>query len=203
LTFTADASDISGVTEVYFYVREDDGANGSPVGYEDLPAILNTTSGKWEYDFDTIQLLDGHYIILAKAKDTYGNEGWSEVVQVSIRNWAVVELLPSSAEYRAGRTMPVKFSLRITDAVDPAMPFVHNEELEIRIYKSLDPGNILQTSHFGDTSRDYRINSIDEHYITNFKTERKPAAYTVEVWRMSTNFLIGSFTFETKRKRSR
>jgi hypothetical protein len=108
--------------------------------------------------------------------------------------------LPASAEFRAGRTMPVKFSLRIAEAVDPAMPFVYNEELEIRIYKSSDPGNILQTSPFGSASTDYRINSLAEHYITNFKTANKPAMYTFEIWRLSKNFLIGSFTFETKRK---
>jgi hypothetical protein len=93
--------------------------------------------------------------------------------------------------------MPVKFSLRIAAAVDPAMPFVYNEELEIRICKSSDPGNILQTSLYGDTSRDYRINQDTELYITNFKTSKKPAEYKVEIWRLSKNFLIGEFTFET------
>jgi len=80
------------------------------------------------------------------------------------------------------------------------MPFVYNEELEIRVYKSSDPGNILQTSLFGDKSTDYRINSDAEHYITNFKTAKKPAEYTVEIWRTSKDFLVGSFPFQTKRK---
>jgi len=34
---------------------------------------------------------------------------------------------------KAERTMPVKFSLRIVASVNPAMPFVYNEDLEIRI----------------------------------------------------------------------
>jgi len=200
ITLTAKANDPSGVTEVAFYVREPGGMNGVPIGYEDMPATYNAGSDKWECPFDTSLLLDGNYVVLARAVDLYGNEGWSALVSFSIRNWAVIELLPPSAEYRAGRTMPVKFSLRIADAVDPAMPFVYNEELEIRIYKSSDSGNILQTSLFGDTSTDYRINSLAEHYITNFKTAKKPTEYTVEIWRTSKNFCIGSFTFETKRK---
>lgn len=93
--------------------------------------------------------------------------------------------------------MPVKFSLRIAESVDPAQPFVHNEELEIRIYDAADPGSILQTSLYGDTSVDYRIDSVGELYITNFKTAKQPAQYVVEIWRTSKNFLVGSFTFET------
>jgi hypothetical protein len=199
VTLTAEASDLCGsIVEVYFYLREPGGTNGIPIGYENLPGTLNTDTGKWEYAFDTTQLLDGYYVILAKAKDDCGNEGWSEVVvQFSIRNWAVIELLPASESNKAGRTMPVKFALRIVESVDPAMPFVYNEGLEIRIYDSADQTNILQTSVYGDTSRDYRIDSVGELYITNFKTKREPAEYVVEIWRTSKNFLVGSFTFET------
>jgi hypothetical protein len=198
VTLTAASSDTCGdVTEVYFYVREPGGTNGVPIGYEDLPATLNTTSGKWEYAFDTTQLQDGYYVILAKAIDTCGNEGWSVVVPFSIRNWAILQLLPASESNKAGRTMPVKFSLRITESVDPAMPFVYNEGLEIRIYYAADQTNILQTSVFGDGSRDYRIDTAGELYITNFRTKREPAQYVVQIWRTSKNFLVGSFTFET------
>ena len=45
--------------------------------------------------------------------------------------------------------MPVKFSLRIAASVDPAMPFVYNEDLEIRIYDAKSPGTILQRSVYG------------------------------------------------------
>ena len=93
--------------------------------------------------------------------------------------------------------MPVKFSLRIAEAVDPEQPFVYNEELEIRISKASDPDNILQTSVFGDSSKDYRIDSAVDKYITNFKTAKKTAEYLVEIWRPSNDFLVGSFTFET------
>jgi hypothetical protein len=108
-----------------------------------------------------------------------------------------MELLPASESNKAGRTMPVKFSLRIAEAVDPGMPFVYNEDLEIRIYDEADPDTILQTSVYGDTSRDYRIDSAGELYITNFKTDKQPALYKVEIWRPSNDFLVGSFTFET------
>lgn len=196
VTLTAEASDLSGVSEVYFYVREPNGT-GIPIGYEDLMATLNSSTGKWECLFDTTLLPDGYYVVLAKAVDNYSNEGWSEVVPFSIRNWAVLELLPASQSNKGGRTMPVKFSLRIAESVDPAQPFVYNEELEIRIYDASDNTTILQTSLYGDTSRDYRIDSVGEKYITNFKTKKQPATYTVEIWRTSKNFLIGSFTFET------
>ena len=95
--------------------------------------------------------------------------------------------------------MPVKFSLRISEDVDQDQPFVYNEELEIRIFYSddIDRENPLQESTFGDTSTDYRINSVSELYITNFKTARDPADYMVEIWRLSKDFDVGSFIFET------
>ena len=93
--------------------------------------------------------------------------------------------------------MPVKFSLRVAESVDPEQPFVYNEELEIRIYDSAHPGTILQSSVYGDTSVDYRIDSVGEKYITNFKTGKKPADYVVEIWRTANNFPVGSFTFIT------
>jgi hypothetical protein len=163
---------------------------------------LDTSTDEWKYDFDTTQLQDGYYVILAKAIDDFGNEGWSEVIPFSIRNWAVLELLPATKKNKAGRTMPVKFSLRIAESVDPTQPFVYNEELEIRIYDTVEPENILQISIFGDSSKDYRINSLSEHYITNFKTKKTPAEYIVEIWRLSKDFMIGSFTFKTVKKKN-
>ena len=95
--------------------------------------------------------------------------------------------------------MPVKFSLRIAESVDPEQPFVYNEELEIRIYDSADSSTILQNSLYGNTSVDYRIDSVGEKYITNFKTGKgkKPVHYVVEIWRTANNFLVGSFNFST------
>ncbi|MFH1648471.1 MAG: peptidoglycan DD-metalloendopeptidase family protein [Patescibacteria group bacterium] len=197
VTLTAEAGDSCGVDGVYFYVREPGGSAGIPIGYENLLASLNSISGFWEYNFNTTLLPDGYYVILAKAIDTYGNEGWSTLVPFSIRNWAVIKLLPASESNKAGRTMPVKFSLRIASSVDPAQPFVYNEDLEIRIYDKSNPGVILQNSLYGDSAKDYRIDSIGEKYITNFKTGKQPAEYVVEIWRINKNWLVGSFTFET------
>ena len=98
---------------------------------------------------------------------------------------------------KAERTIPVKFSLRIAASVDPAMPFVYNEDLEIRIYDAKSPGTILQRSVFGTGSTDYRIDISGQLYHTNFKTGKTPATYVVEIWRPSKNFLVGSFTFKT------
>ncbi|MFC1818954.1 choice-of-anchor U domain-containing protein [Thermodesulfobacteriota bacterium] len=198
VTLTSNASDISGVASLSFYIREPGDTTGIPIGQENLAGILaNGTSenGTWEHSFDTTTLQDGYYVILAQAIDSYGNIGWSEVVNFSIRNWAVVELLPASENNKAGRTMPIKFSLRISGSVDPSMPFVYNEGLEIKVFQASKPGNILQTSYYGDSSRDYRING--EKYITNYKTTKKPAEYMVEIWRTSKNWEVGSFMFET------
>ncbi|MHC4616892.1 MAG: hypothetical protein ACYTEQ_03970 [Planctomycetota bacterium] len=199
---TADANDSSGVAELYFCIREPNDGNGVPIGYEDLPGALSGVPDRWEYPFDTTLLPDGYYVIMAKAADTLGNEGWSDIVSFSIRNWAVLELLPASRRNNPGRTMPIKFSLRVAESVDPAMPFVYNEELEIAIYDATDPNTILQASRFGDSSTDYRIDSVGEKYITNFQTDRnEKATYVVEVWRIATDppILLGSFSFQTAR----
>ena len=189
---------MSEVVSLTFTIREQDGADGTPVGFEYLSATYNDATGKWEYSIDSTQLPDGYYVIFASAVDEYGNEGLSEVVPFSIQNWAVVELLPNTANNKAGRTMPVKFALRIAAAVDPEQPFVYNQELEIRIYDASEPDTILlQTSLYGDTSTDYRIDTAGELYITNFKTSKTPADYVVEIWRMSKNFHVENFTFET------
>jgi len=198
ITLKASASDLSGVAALYFYIREPDGPQGKIIGpdFEDLLATLNLGTGKWEYTFDTLKLLDGNYVVLAKGVDNYSNEGWSAAMPFSIRNWAVIELLPSTPDSKAGRTMPVKFALRVAASVDPAQPFVYNDDLTIKIFATGNPGNILQTSTFGSGSRDYRI-ADNSHYITNFQTSKVPMHYTVEIWRTSKNFMVGSFTFKT------
>ena len=199
--FAAEASDLSGIDKVYFYVREPDGGNGTPIGYEDLEATFNSTTGKWEYNFDTTVLQDGYYVILAKAIDNAGNEGLSAVVPFSIRNWAVIEKLPSTPNSKAGRTMPIKFSLRIAASVDSAQPFVYNEDLEIRIYRcdntSCSSKTRMQTSVYGTNSTDYKIDLTAQLYQTNFQTTKTPSQYLVEIWRPSNNFMVESFTFKT------
>jgi PKD repeat protein len=196
VTFEASAIDAeSGVSSVSFSIRDPNGGEGSPVGFDGLPATYNATTDKWTLPFDTLQLPDGYYIVLVKADDNLGHTG-SKIVPYSIRNWAVLELLPASESNRAGRTMPVKFSLRVAEAVDPAQPFVYNEELTIRIYEEGQAEDVLQESIFGDAARDYRIDSIGELYITNFRTlKAKPTSYIVDIWRR--DMLLGSFEFAT------
>lgn len=192
VTLKALVSDPSGVDWVTFSIREPDGTIIDAM-FESMSA---TQSGgdEWQLPFDTTQLPDGYYLFLVNASDTLCNEG-SETVEFSIRNWACLELLPASESNKAGRTMPVKFSLRIDEGVDPAQPFVYNEELTIIIYSIDDPTNILQTSTYGDTARDYRINTVDELYITNFKTLKTPTTYVVEIYRKE--MLIETFEFST------
>jgi hypothetical protein len=187
------ASDPSGVDWVTFSIREPDGTIIDPI-FESMSPTLSG-GDTWTLTFDTILLPDGYYLFLVNASDLLGNEG-SKTVDFSIRNWACIELLPASESNKGGRTMPVKFSLRVSETVDSAQPFVYNEELTIVIYSIDDSTNILQTSTYGETARDYRIDSVDELYITNFKTPKKKlTTYVVEVWRK--DLLIGWFEFST------
>ena len=182
----------SGVFSMSFSIREADGGDGVPIGFEDLPTSHDPSTGEWSLSFDTLLVPDGYYVLHIEADDNLGNEA-SKTIPYSIRNWAVIELLPSSEDNKAGRTMPVKFALRVAAEVDPSQPFVYNEELRIEIYATNNPAEILQESYFGDTSRDYRLSSVI--YITNFRTLRTTMEYTVAIYRDS--FDIGSFTFET------
>jgi len=195
VTLKAYAKDENGVSSVTFSIREPNGEQGTPIApaYEYMPASP-TTNDRWILPFDTTQIPDGYYLAYAEATDIAGNIA-SGVISFSIRNWAPIELLPASESNKAGRTMPVKFSLRIDEDVDPAQPFVYNEELTIIIYSIDNPTNILQTSTYGDTARDYRIDLVGELYITNFQTLKTPKTYVVEIYRKG--MLIGTFEFST------
>ncbi len=193
VTLEATVSDPSGVDWVTFSIREPDETIIDPI-FEEMPPS-HSGDNTWTLTFDTTQLPDGYYLFLVNASDTLGNDG-SKTVEFSIRNWACIELLPASESNKAGRTMPVKFSLRVFETVDPAQPFVYNEELTILIYEENHPESVLQESTYGDTARDYRISSEDDLYITNFRTiKKKLTTYVVEIYRK--DLLIGSFSFKT------
>ena len=194
VTFIASASDSSGTHSLNFSIREANGGQGIPVGFEDIPATYDAIAGRWNWYFNTLQLPDGYYIVLVNAEDNLGH-ATSTTVPYSIRNWAVLELLPASENNKAGRTMPVKFALRVAASVDPDQPFVYNQELTIKIYAKDNPSNVLQTSTYGTTSKDYRIIAASELYITNFQTLKTPKTCMVEIWRK--DMLIGNFEFKT------
>jgi hypothetical protein len=192
VNFTISARDLSGVASVMVSLRS---AQGNIISsqFELMPATLKQ-DGKWHLYFDTRQLPDGFYSFVAKGTDVLGNWG-TKTVKFSIRNWAAIQMLPSTPSNKAGRTMPIKFSIRVKASVDPAQPFIYNEELTIKIYKIASPNNILlQTSTFGSGSTNYRIDT-GTLYITNFKTQSTPATYLVNIYRKG--MLIGSFQFST------
>ncbi|MBW6469107.1 MAG: hypothetical protein K0B85_08130 [Coriobacteriia bacterium] len=202
VTLGAHASDLSGVAGVWLTLRADDGGAGEPVGCENMPAALaagTLADGTWTLPFDTSALTDGAYTLSARALDAYGNEARTQALAFTVRNWALVELLPASARYQPGRTVPIKFSVRVCEAVDASTPFVYNEELEVRIYDARWPSTPLQVSRFGPKAKDYRIDVADELYITNFTTAKQPSSYLVEVWRPSGGLLVGSFGFVTSK----
>jgi len=86
VTLISEVSDSNRVDEVYFYIREPNDGNGVSIGYDELALTLNTSTGNWEYAFDTMQLPGGEYVALAEAVDICGQVGWSGVVPFSIHN---------------------------------------------------------------------------------------------------------------------
>lgn len=187
--FEIEALDATGVSSVQLSIRE---LNGPIVAQ--IP-VEYVGENKWRAldSFDTTMLPDGYYELVVEASDLFGFTT-TEEFDFSIRNWAVLVLLPSTESNKAGRTMPIKFSLRVAEGVDPNMPFVVNQELEIFIADTAT-GEVLQHSTYGDSSKDYRINEFTEHYITNFKTHKKPTTYMVTIYRG--DFFIDAFTFAT------
>jgi hypothetical protein len=200
ITLAAEANSNNEVDALHFYIRESNDGNGIPIGYDALPAVFDGNDDQWKYYLDTTELSDGNYVVFAKAYDIHGKEGASNIVPFSVQNWQMLELLRHRKKYKPGRTIPIKFTLRVSETIDIAMPFVYNEDLIVKIYKVRRnrPNLLLQTSRFGDHSKDYRISTGGEFYITNFKTRKKPARYLVKVYR-SGNFLIGKFRFRTRR----
>jgi hypothetical protein len=198
VTLEATVSDPSEVDWVTFSIREANELQGILIDpkFESMPAT-QVDDDTWQLlDFNTNQPLlpDGYYLLIARASDTLGNEGFV-TVRFSIRNWATIQLLPSTPNSNPGRTMPIKFSIRVKASVDPAQPFIYNEELTIKIYQEGYPAKILQTSKFGIGSTNYRIDTTSGLYITNFKTLKTPATYVVEIWRKG--MLIFNFEFCT------
>ena len=195
VTLQALVSDISGVNWVTFSIRESDGSQGIVISPE-FEGMTATYIGDdlWRLPFETKELPDGYYVMVITATDIFGNQN-QLFIEFSIRNWACVELLPSTERNKAGRTMPIKFSIRIDATVDNEQPFVYNEELIIKIYDIDDLINPKQVSLYGLGSKDYRIDSIGEKYITNFKTSKQPSKYLVMILRAE--LLIDSFEFET------
>jgi len=194
LMLTATSTDAtSGTTSLWFTVREDDGGGGRPIGLEHLDAQRGGTG--WTRALDTVPLPDGSYLVTASAEDEAGNRGSSTPTRFGVHNWVVTALLPPTPENRAGRTVPVKFTITMAAAADPSMASVRRTDLAVVIYETAKPGVVLQRATFGVRSRDYRIDDIGRFYITNFRSLRRPTEYTVEVTRAG--LVIGSFTFVT------
>jgi hypothetical protein len=80
------ADALSGPAGAVLSIREADGASGKEIGYENLAAVYNSTSGNWELaqPFDTTQLPDGFYVLVATGKDVAGNEK-TEIIPFSVR----------------------------------------------------------------------------------------------------------------------
>lgn len=143
LIFEIEAFDGTLVEWIKISIREPGGENGiiiSGYEYEEIPLGYQGDNLWCSIEsFDTTELPDGCYILFIQVRDIFGSTS-TTTFSFSIRNWALLEFLPATERNRADCTIPVKFSLRVVEAVDPEMPFVINQELEIRIYKESNPG---------------------------------------------------------------
>jgi len=209
--FLAEAYDDRPLESVMFSLREpfQEEVEGVPeeeladIGYEEMPAIQDDpeTPEMWKLMFDTTQLHDGPFVLMTKATDRNGNVRWSDGVPFIVHNLEIISRLPSSTNNKAGRTMPVKFALKMRDVVDPDQAFVYNDGLVVNVFKkaaTLDAENeLLQTFVFGEGDDYYRIDTVDEIYIANFQTLEELAEYIVEVRQLSNDWLLGTLFFET------
>jgi hypothetical protein len=165
--------------------------------YEDYSGLAPSSTKSFIEIWDTNGLTGNYYLIKGLV---YYNGKTSNLMTIKVYNWSAAELEPivPPANNKAGRSFPIKFSVSISDEVDPTKPFVNSQGLEIKIYQagSQEP---LQVSRYGDKSNEYRIDVQDEIYITNFKTAKESSEYIVEVWQLSPALILGSFTFETTR----
>ena len=100
VAFIVSSVDFCGTSSLNLSIREVNCDEGISVGFEDISATYNETSGKWELFFDTLQLPDGFYVVLVSAEDNLGHVS-TITVPYSIRNWAVLELLPASKNNKA------------------------------------------------------------------------------------------------------
>jgi len=91
VTLAAYTREDIGIAGVYFYLREPNSGSGIAIGYEDLAADFNNTTGQWEYNLDTNQVSNGDYIILAKAVDGCDNAVFSYPVPIVVLNLEVTK----------------------------------------------------------------------------------------------------------------
>jgi hypothetical protein len=145
--------------------------------------------------YSLILFVNGEIRILAEDVPVYDIPENGYVTPVPL--WSSIKLLPATKENKAGRTIPIKFSIETYNSDNSEMTFVHDENLEIRVYDTLFSQIALQVFDYGEGSSDYRISDTDEKYIANFMTLKQPASYLVEIWRIGMNLMVGSFTFET------
>lgn len=142
VTLEVSVWDLSQVASVGFLIRCAQG---------DIIASMSATlfpDGKWKADFNTAQHSDGFYFAETTLEDILGNVR-TTTVPFSVQNWACIELLPASLSNKAGRTMPVKFSIRVKTSVDPAQPFIRNQELTPRSTEKAIPERFFKHRHTG------------------------------------------------------
>jgi hypothetical protein len=202
--FTAEATDDRPLAGVEFFLREvlvQEGVETSEdIGHNGLQATLGE-DGLFRHQFDTTVVPDDYYVLTAKATDANGNVRWSDPVRFSIKNWNVKEMYPGVRRFQAGRTIPIKFALRMDAVVDPGESFVYRQDLAIKAYKLTlyAAPQPLQTFLFGPGVVNYRVAPEGQLYIANYDTGKVPGQYMFEVRRVRNDFLLGSFVIETDR----
>jgi hypothetical protein len=195
ITVTASTFDLTGMGTLNYTISHVSRLAITPVtGFIDLPAT-KLTDNIFSLQIDLSSLSNGEYLITAKGKDKLGNV--AETSYSYSRVGASIDtmtLLPFTTKCKAGRTAPIKFSLRTNSLIDPDQSFVYDDGLmiDIRVNGASSPS---QVSTFGVGSKYYRIDSVAKIYIVNFKTANVPTIYSVTIY--SGTRILGSFDFST------
>ena len=191
--FSASATDLNGVREVVFYIRS---ADMGQTDYIELPATYNYENLEWESLYNTSNLQDGYYVVMALAVDKYGNESGSIDEPLAIHNWTVTKKMAPDFMNQAGHIIPVQFSIQTDGFVDEDQSFIYNEALEIRIFDKFDTETPRQIASYGPGKDGYQIDLFNERYIAEFAASHNSATYVVHIVKTNDEFLIGSFEFK-------
>lgn len=129
----------------------------------------------------------GVYTVNASATSAGGTGSASEVSFTVKYNTTWLPPLALGKTSKGGSTIPIKVTARDCEGA-----FVHDESVRIAVHE----GSAEKFSAvFGEGDDYVRIDDLDGHYITNFRTEAGTHTYTVKVYfndvlHASTNFSV-------------
>jgi hypothetical protein len=108
-------------------------------------------------------------------------------------------MIKLNKKYRCGRTMRILFTINMDQAADPDESFIARRDLKVVIYDADYPDELLAEALYGRKPfENYWLYLNHEIYMILLKTKESPANYVVEIRDAESDFLLGSFDFQTK-----